>query len=106
MSEINPKNKSTFSTILWWEIRRIPYNLIMIFAGYLSLYIAYATIPALYEIIGLALNVIYTFGWIIELLFINDQNRYALAKYPKNAFLIYVLISIILVFGFSLMIRF
>jgi hypothetical protein len=90
--------------ILWWEIRRIPYNIIMYFIGLLSFQIGYVTIPLVYIIIGLGLNVLYTLGWIIELLFINrlkDKDRKI--KYPRYAFLSYLTFSTLIVFAIPIL---
>jgi hypothetical protein len=91
-----------YEIILWWEIRRIPYNVVMSFVGYLSFYIGYVTIPLVYFVIGLALNIFYSFGWIIELLFINrGQNENRKLKYPKRAFVSYLILSSLFVFGIA-----
>lgn len=100
------KTKRKWTEIaLWWEIRRIPYNIIMYFIGLLSFQIGYISIPLVYLIIGLILNVIYTLGWIIELLFINrmkDRNRKV--KYPSYTFLSYLTLSALFVFGIAVFI--
>jgi hypothetical protein len=90
--------------ILWWEIRRIPYNIIMYFIGLLSFQIGYVTIPLVDIIIGLGLNVLYTLGWIIELLFTNrlkDKDRKI--KYPRYAFLSYLTFSTLIVFAIPIL---
>lgn len=106
--KIKKNDRKWWEIILWWEIRRIPYNLIMCFIGLLSFYICFVTIPLVYLVVGLLLNLIYTFGWVIELAYINRQNNEnSRLKYPKYAFIIYLIFSIILVLGFaiSLLIR-
>jgi hypothetical protein len=56
---IKNKTNRTWSQIIgWWEIRRIPYNLILLLAGFLSLQIAYVSIPLIYVVFGLGLNVL------------------------------------------------
>ena len=97
-------NRKWYEIILWWELRRLPYNIIMYFIGVLSFQIGYVTIPLVYLIIGLALNVLYTFGWIIELLFINslkEKNRST--KYPQYAFLSYLTFSTLIVFAIPIL---
>ena len=90
--------------ILWWEIRRIPYNIIMYFIGLLSFQISYVTIPLVYLIIGLGLNVLYTLGWIIELLFINRQkDKSRKIKYPQYALLSYLTFSTLIVFAIPIL---
>lgn len=101
--KITKAKRKWHEVILWWEIRRIPYNVIMYFVGLLSFQIAYVTIPLVYLVIGFVLNVIYTFGWIIELLFINrlnDRNRRM--KYPPYTFLSYLTFSALFVLGIAI----
>src|SRR6187399_704461 len=94
---INNTSRRWYEIILWWEFRRIPYNLIMSLVGYLSFYIGYVTIPLVYIAIGLSLNIIYTFGWIIELLFINQsRNGNRKLKYPSYSFVSYLILSSLL----------
>ena len=79
-------SRNWFEIILWWEIRRIPYNLIMYFAGLLSFYVGYISIPLIYILMGLAFNVIYTFGWIIELSIIKKYEDAEQIKCPTIYF--------------------
>ncbi len=72
---------SWWRVILWWEIRRIPYNLIIAVYGFVSLLIFFWAILTsgqlqpgedAVEPIGLilapfAVNFCYTFGWLAEL---------------------------------------
>lgn len=101
--KITNVNRKWWEIILWWEIRRIPYNIIMYFVGLLSFYICFVTIPLIYLIIGLALNVIYSFGWIIELIYIKRKEKESWKlKYPKYALITYLIFSIAFVLGFAL----
>lgn len=101
---ITKANKKWYEIILWWEIRRIPYNIIMCAVGLLSFYIAYVTIPLVYIVIGLGLNVIYTFGWMIELLFISSVNNgNSKVRYPRYMFLWYLIFSALFVFGIAIL---
>lgn len=99
--DINPSNRNWLSIILWWEIRRIPYNLIMFGIGYLSFYISYVTIPLVYILIGLWLNIIYTLGWVIEIIIIKNLNKNIWVKYPNYALISYIILSILFVFGLA-----
>jgi hypothetical protein len=97
-------NRKWYEIILWWELRRIPYNIIMYFIGLLSFEIGYVTIPLVYLVIGLGLNALYTFGWMIELLFINrlkEEGRRI--KYPRNAFIFYLVFSTLVVFAIPIL---
>ena len=101
--KISNQNRKWYDIVLWWEIRRIPYNLIMYFVGLLSFYICFATIPLLYIIIALSLNFLYTFGWIFELFVISKQgNLKRKIIYQKVAYVSYLAFSGIIVLGFSI----
>ena len=104
MLKIARTNRRWYEIILWWELRRTPYNVIMYFIGLLSFKIGYVTIPLVYIIIGLGLNVLYTFGWMIELLFINrlkEENRRL--KYPQYAFISCLTLSTLIVFAIPIL---
>jgi hypothetical protein len=101
--KLNNSDRKWWEIVLWWEIRRIPYNIIMFFMGVLSFYICFVTIPLIYVVVGLGLNVLYTFGWIIELLFINRQSDKKIKlKYPKYSFISYLTLSAFFVLGISI----
>ncbi len=95
-------HRNWYEIILWWELRRIPYNLIMYFAGLLSFYISYVSIPLIYVLMGLAFNIVYTFGWIFELLIIRKEDGEKRIKYPKYIFVWYLVLSVVIVFGVAL----
>jgi hypothetical protein len=88
-----------YQIIIWWELRRIPFNIIMYFIGVASFYIGYITIPLLYIILGLLLNIGYTLGWIIELIVIKDLGNGPKMKYPSIAFFTILALSMLIVFG-------
>jgi hypothetical protein len=99
-----PTSSSKLETILkiiiWWEIRRIPYNVIMLIFGYLSLFISYVNIPVVYLVFALMLNLIYNLGWIVEIVLIkNLKNENIRLNYPRYAFRIYLALSIMFVFA-------
>jgi hypothetical protein len=97
MFKITGTNRKWYEIIMWWELRRIPYNIIMYFIGLLSFQIGYVTIPLIYIVIGF--NFLYTLGWIIELIFINRlKERVKKNKYPRQAFIYYLAFSTIIVF--------
>ncbi len=99
---VNNANRRWYEIIIWWEIRRIPYNVIMYLVGSVSFYIGFVTLPLLYIVIGVTLNVLYTCCWIIELFIISRiQNENLKLRYAKLAFISYLLLSSLLVFGFA-----
>ena len=75
------ENASWLHVILWWELRRIPYNLIVGFLGIISLLLffffiisAHALEPGEDAVEPIALvagvigmNVFYTAGWVVEI---------------------------------------
>lgn len=97
---MNLLNKKWVRIIIWWEVGRIVYNIIMLLAGFLSFFIGYVTIPFIYLAIGLGLNILYTFGWILEIIL----NKYIPSRFSIYAFIVYTILSILFVFGFSCMI--
>jgi hypothetical protein len=98
-----PRNNKWYLIILWWELARIPYNIIMVFAGLGSFYIAYATIPLLYIVIGLLFNCVFTLGWVIELSSQRNLNTFnSRKKFRVYFFFGYLILSILLTFSLSL----
>jgi len=80
---------TTLNTIKWWELRRIPYTIVVAAAGVLSYFIS-NSITSMYAqrgeeflnpsslLIGvpaavLIANVFYTFGWVVDL--VKQGNR-------------------------------
>ena len=73
---------SPWNVILWWEKRRIPYNIVIGIVGLISLVIYYflletsgylkpgedAVEPLVLIIAPVVINICYTGGWIIELI--------------------------------------
>ena len=98
---ITKPDRAWYEIILWWEVRRVPYNIAMYFIGLASFYIGYVTLPLLYLILGLILNVGYTLCWLVELTIIRNQNGNFKMKYPSIAFFTYLGISIVIVLGFA-----
>lgn len=84
-----PAGRSWQAKILWWEVRRIPYNLILGICGIASILImetAFDLPPSLpfaerdwepFSIIIFAVlaNIFYTAGWIVELLIQNQPHE-------------------------------
>jgi hypothetical protein len=101
--QISKPDRKWYEIILWWELRRIPYNIAMYLVGLASFYIGYVTLPLLYIIIGLLLNAGFTICWIAELIVrkrIDEQSR---IKYSSKTFISYLLFSTVIILGFSLL---
>ncbi|MDB5227963.1 MAG: hypothetical protein JWN78_2156 [Bacteroidota bacterium] len=97
------KKRNWINIILWWEVRRIPYNIFMIVVAYLSIYISDATIPLNYKIIALILNIIYTLNWLVEIIVNKQSSSLTLNRnYKYFAFCAYLIISIIFVIGIAI----
>ena len=94
---VNFEDRKWYQVILWWELRRLLYNLILVAVGVIGLFIVHISISLVYLLIGVMLNLVYTLGWLGELLIVrkllSEQTQRA---YPKRFFLIYLLGSILL----------
>ncbi|TAJ10438.1 hypothetical protein DMA11_19025 [Marinilabiliaceae bacterium JC017] len=102
--DIDLTKRNWKQVIIWWETRRLLYNLILLVALYTSMLIIYVNIPLIYLVIVFFLNLIYTFGWICELVIIQKTFPVSTQKsYPKRIFLVYLLFSIFVIFGFQFM---
>jgi len=99
---ITKPNRTWYEIILWWESRRIPYNIVMYFIGLGSFYVGYVTITFVFLFIGFCLNVGYAFCWLIELTLLKRSNDMAKLRYPRIAFISYLAFSTMLVFGFAI----
>jgi len=82
---------SYLGIISWWEIRRIPYNLIVGFVGVISLLFVFAFIslsnalepsedaiePMALFMAPIAANACYTAGWLVEIIWLFLQKKYS-----------------------------
>jgi len=77
-----PENSSILKLIGWWELRRIPYNLVMLPIAFASFILTLTLVP-LYQDLGpgedavepfmmlvgpIFMNICYTLGWFVHLL--------------------------------------
>ena len=91
--------RSVFEIILWWEIRRILYNFIVLVSGVLSLIIMIKSAsgivvlepgedfyePIMILIFGIVCNLAYTLGWLIEIIF-KPGNSYAPKMFKRGLY--------------------
>jgi hypothetical protein len=104
--KITSLDRKWYEIILWWEVRRIVYNILMYFTGLLSFQIAFITIPLIYIVIGLALNVFYTFGWVLELMLSKGfSSSKVTGKFSRYAFFLYLIASMIFVLGLAIFLK-
>ncbi|UII19637.1 hypothetical protein [Fulvivirga ligni] len=90
MKILNRSHTSVLKTISWWEYNRLIYNLYMLIIGLLSFFVGYITIPFVYILIGLSLNLVYTISWLAELLFIRPIKSDRITSiYTRSFILIY-----------------
>ncbi|MGH8427867.1 MAG: hypothetical protein ACRES7_07790 [Gammaproteobacteria bacterium] len=104
-----PRRFTVFETILWWERRRVPYNLLVGAAGVISTASAVLTavftksacglpdppLSALFSIVtyAIAANVLYTGGWIAELVL---RRRIETNEFARWGFIFGTLFSIVI----------
>lgn len=81
----------------WWEIRRVPYNIILAVVGYLSFYIGAVTIPLIYVLIGVMLNILYSVLWVIDIAIQRKLRQ----KVSSMVWIVYTTLSIAFVIGFA-----
>jgi len=103
---IQNSSRSKIQIILWWELRRILYNFIVLLIGLISIGILSLFVnhkpgadiidPLLVLFFAFLCNIAYTFGWIIELFLPNSQNYGP--KVFKNGLYFTFIIIVILVF--------
>lgn len=99
---VGPEPRTWWRIILWWELRRTPYNLIMAVVGLLSMAIMAVNIPLVYTMMAFGLNVLYTGGWLTELLLRGLTQRPAWRRqFAARAWLTYLLLSALVPLGFT-----
>ncbi|MBR9830530.1 hypothetical protein GYB57_00155 [bacterium] len=54
-----------------------------------------------YLVIGFGMNVVYTLGWVIELILKPYMSEQLKISFPKKAFIVYVIISTCFIFGIA-----
>jgi hypothetical protein len=99
---VGPEPRSWWQIILWWELRRILYNLIMAVVGLVSMAIMAVSIPLIYVLIAVGLNVLYTGGWLTELLVRTlTQHPEWRQRFAPRAWLTYLVLSALVPLGFT-----
>jgi len=87
------RGEKWYKVLAYWELRRIPYNLIMLLGGIASIAIFSVTIPILYILAAIVFNIGYSFLWLIDLQLIKRKN----IDRSKKIFRYYIFISLGLV---------
>jgi hypothetical protein len=90
-----------WDAIVWWEVRRVPFNLALLASGLITVAVALGTgffLPAL--ILGVAAyaaaaNLLYTLGWISELLWSGGDTART-APFRRRVFRLGLIGSVIL----------
>ncbi len=87
-------------TLIWWEMRRILYNFVMFIVGNLSFFLfGYVTMPLIYMLIAINLNILYTFSWILEITifkqFHSDELTRNYVKWFSILFYSYSIIAVL-----------
>jgi hypothetical protein len=93
---LKTEEKNWLKIIIWWELRRILYNVILVIFGLLSLTILSFIIKDIWSffsppffffmlitIFMIFANIFYTSGWIFQLLFRKSKNRLINKVKPK-----------------------
>jgi hypothetical protein len=83
--EVNSEERNTFQIVLWWEIRRVLYNIVVLAFGIMSLVIISTIVNVKpgedlvepFAIIGFGIlcNLCYSLGWLTEI-FRKKDERY------------------------------
>lgn len=99
---IEKEERTILDVMVWWELKRVLYNLIILFFGMLSLEIMSLTIELelgedIIEpivIIGFAIlsNCCYTLGWLTEIVIENNSKDYGPIMFKRG-----LLFSIVIV---------
>ena len=98
--KVKADNRTLLQTILWWEIRRILYNIIVLIGGILSIVIMLTAAagrvhlepgedfyePIMIPIFAFLCNVGYTLGWLTEI-FIKRSLTYGPKMFKGDFFL-------------------
>lgn len=98
-----------YHVIMWWELRRIPYNLTLLVTGILGILCMTLVVKGAGDFVsGLAImgfaflaNFFYTFGWVVEL-FLRLVNKRNATSFGLKSFKIGFIIAIIGTFTPSL----
>lgn len=100
------ESRKWYHVILWWEIRRIPYNIIMLFSSLISFFVLCFVVegaehfihPMTPIVFGFLANFCYTFGWITEYV-IRSSSQKKSFTFARIALKAGLLFSILCVFA-------
>jgi hypothetical protein len=74
----------------------------MAIGGFISLKVAYISIPVFYIFFGIILNLIYTLGWVIEVTLLRKISELSRKIYRYSALISLAVLSLMLIFGFAI----
>jgi len=97
--QVKTEDRNLFQVIVWWELRRILYNIIVLIAGILSLVIMMTAAsgrvhleagedffePIMIPIFAFLCNMCYTLGWLTEL-FIKRSVTYGPKMFKRGLY--------------------
>jgi hypothetical protein len=97
--QVKTEDRNFFQVIVWWELRRILYNIIVLIAGILSLIIMLTAAsgrvhlepgedffePIMIPIVAFLCNMCYTLGWLTEL-FIKRSTTYGPKMFKRGLY--------------------
>lgn len=92
-----------YHVILWWELMRIPFNAFLAVLGMLSFYFGYVTIPLIYVITGMLINLLFSLSWTVELSSAALIRKIGRRKFRLIILFALLVLSTLIIFLLSLM---
>lgn len=100
--EIKSDSRKWYHAMIWWEIRRIPFNIIILVSGIISILLLHLVVKGAMDFIhpfavfafAFFANFFYTLGWILELFLMLFSKKYSM-KFAKSTLKIGLIFSIL-----------
>lgn len=80
---------------------RIPFNICLVPVGMASFYIAYVTIPLVYLLTGLLINLLFSLSWVLELTSKATIKQIGRKKFRLYTLFVLIALSVLIILGFS-----